>query len=137
MRRSAFHIAKQYFISGGYFTNAARDLFHFHQGEALYIIRSQNGISPTRSVVYHQAAENARRRVMIYNNGEAVVGDIHALRRDDIPSLRLGYKNPFAMRTDFLAGVAGFEPANNGVKDRCLTAWRYPFIQKSQTPICV
>ena len=27
-----------------------------------------------------------------------------------------------------MAGVAGFEPANVGVKDRCLTAWRYPNI---------
>ena len=25
-----------------------------------------------------------------------------------------------------LAGMAGFEPANNGVKVRCLTAWRHP-----------
>ena len=27
-----------------------------------------------------------------------------------------------------LAGIAGFEPTNNGVKVRCLTAWRYPII---------
>ena len=27
-----------------------------------------------------------------------------------------------------LAGIAGFEPANDGVKVRCLTAWRYPKI---------
>lgn len=25
-----------------------------------------------------------------------------------------------------MAGIAGFEPANTGVKVRCLTAWRYP-----------
>ena len=25
-----------------------------------------------------------------------------------------------------MAGIAGFEPANDGVKVRCLTAWRYP-----------
>ena len=25
-----------------------------------------------------------------------------------------------------LAGVAGFEPTNAGVKVPCLTAWRYP-----------
>ena len=25
-----------------------------------------------------------------------------------------------------LAGVAGFEPANDGVKVRCLTTWLYP-----------
>lgn len=23
-------------------------------------------------------------------------------------------------------GVEGFEPPNNGTKNRCLTAWRYP-----------
>ena len=25
-----------------------------------------------------------------------------------------------------MAGVAGFEPTNDGVKVRCLTAWLYP-----------
>jgi hypothetical protein len=25
-----------------------------------------------------------------------------------------------------MAGVAGFEPTNDGIKSRCLTAWRYP-----------
>ena len=28
--------------------------------------------------------------------------------------------------TPRLVGVAGFEPANDGVKVRCLTAWLYP-----------
>ena len=27
----------------------------------------------------------------------------------------------------FLAGVAGFEPTNDGIKIRCLTAWRHPY----------
>ena len=26
-----------------------------------------------------------------------------------------------------LAGVAGFEPTNDGIKIRCLTAWRHPY----------
>ena len=25
-----------------------------------------------------------------------------------------------------LAGMAGFEPANDGIKTRCLTTWRHP-----------
>ncbi|GAC12918.1 hypothetical protein GLIP_0267 [Aliiglaciecola lipolytica E3] len=25
-----------------------------------------------------------------------------------------------------MAGVAGFEPTNGGIKTRCLTAWLYP-----------
>ena len=25
-----------------------------------------------------------------------------------------------------MAGVPGFEPGNAGIKNRCLTAWRYP-----------
>ncbi len=25
-----------------------------------------------------------------------------------------------------MAGVAGFEPAHDGIKTRCLTAWRHP-----------
>ena len=28
----------------------------------------------------------------------------------------------------YMAGVAGFEPTHNGVKVRCLTAWRHPNI---------
>ena len=27
-----------------------------------------------------------------------------------------------------MAGVAGFEPTNDGVRVRCLTAWRHPNI---------
>ena len=27
-----------------------------------------------------------------------------------------------------LAGVAGFEPTNDGIKIRCLTAWRHPYV---------
>ena len=29
----------------------------------------------------------------------------------------------------FLAGPAGFEPTDDGVKVRCLTAWRRPIIK--------
>ncbi len=29
-----------------------------------------------------------------------------------------------------LVGIAGFEPANDGVKVRCLTAWLYPIVRK-------
>ncbi len=32
----------------------------------------------------------------------------------------------------FLAGVAGFEPTNEGVKVPCLTAWLYPFNLSAQ-----
>ena len=28
----------------------------------------------------------------------------------------------------FLAGVAGFEPTDDGIKIRCLTAWRHPYV---------
>ena len=31
---------------------------------------------------------------------------------------------------DQLAGMAGFEPANDGVKVRCLTAWLHPYGKK-------
>ncbi len=27
-----------------------------------------------------------------------------------------------------MVGVAGFEPAHDGIKTRCLTAWLYPYI---------
>ena len=30
-----------------------------------------------------------------------------------------------------MAGMAGFEPTHNGVKVRCLTAWRHPNMQPS------
>ena len=31
-----------------------------------------------------------------------------------------------------LAGVAGFEPANAGIKTRCLTTWRHPITESSR-----
>ena len=31
-----------------------------------------------------------------------------------------------------MAGVAGFEPTNDGVRVRCLTAWRHPNIQLTE-----
>jgi hypothetical protein len=33
-----------------------------------------------------------------------------------------------------LAGVAGFEPTNGGIKTRCLTTWRHPSISNSINP---
>ena len=30
-----------------------------------------------------------------------------------------------------MAGVAGFEPANTGVKVLCLTAWRHPTVKNN------
>ena len=38
-------------------------------------------------------------------------------------SIKQGAELP---RPVVLAGVAGFEPATDGVRVRCLTAWRYP-----------
>ncbi len=29
-----------------------------------------------------------------------------------------------------MAGLAGFEPAHDGIKTRCLTAWRQPNIDR-------
>ena len=37
----------------------------------------------------------------------------------------------FVVRAE-MAGTAGFEPANVGVKGRCLTAWRRPHIRHSK-----
>lgn len=34
-----------------------------------------------------------------------------------------------------MAGTAGFEPANVGVKGRCLTAWRRPRIRLLETAL--
>ena len=35
-------------------------------------------------------------------------------------------RNFFLVEFFIMAGVAGFEPTHNGVKVRCLTAWRHP-----------
>ena len=32
-----------------------------------------------------------------------------------------------------MAGIPGFEPGNAGIKNRCLTAWRYPNHYKTLT----
>ena len=41
-------------------------------------------------------------------------------------------KKRLSEKTVFKARVAGFEPANDGIRIRCLTAWRYP-IKKRET----
>ncbi len=33
---------------------------------------------------------------------------------------------PLGYTPEYLVGIAGFEPTNDGVKVRCLTAWLYP-----------
>ena len=40
------------------------------------------------------------------------------------------YKEKVAKMTTLqnVAGVAGFEPTNDGVKVRCLTSWLYPIV---------
>ena len=45
-----------------------------------------------------------------------------ALPLGDSPLLNYLYKR------DQKAGLAGFEPANAGIKTLCLTAWRQPYI---------
>ena len=34
-----------------------------------------------------------------------------------------------------LAGVEGFEPPNDGIRIRCLTAWRYPCVENDYSTI--
>ena len=36
------------------------------------------------------------------------------------------YISRFAIAPKEVDGIAGFEPANTGTKNQCLTAWRYP-----------
>jgi hypothetical protein len=49
----------------------------------------------------------------VSKTGALPLGDIPSV--DSYPRERIG-----------LAGVPGFEPGNAGIKNRCLTAWRYP-----------
>ena len=35
-------------------------------------------------------------------------------------------KEVFRKNDGKMAGIAGFEPAHDEIKTRCLTAWRYP-----------
>ncbi len=43
----------------------------------------------------------------------------------DLNEVRL-YLDLIKPRLNLMDGVEGFEPPNNGTKNRCLTAWRYP-----------
>ena len=64
----------------------------YNHAEGVYIINSE-GIAYHQHVVLYiiKPQENTRWRVMRYNNGSAVVGDIHRTSRgDDMPSLWLG-----------------------------------------------
>ena len=38
-------------------------------------------------------------------------------------------KTEIYVRSEVLAGAAGFEPANGGIKSRCLTTWRRPSME--------
>ena len=49
-----------------------------------------------------------------------------------LPRLRRAMKQNKTLRVFFdfiVAGPAGFEPANDGTKTRCLTTWRRPNLQ--------
>ena len=46
------------------------------------------------------------------------------------PWLKVRCSASWANESYKLAGVKGFEPLNDGVRVRCLTAWRYPYIYK-------
>ncbi len=41
---------------------------------------------------------------------------------------------PYGLHVSFLVGIAGFEPTNDGVKVRCLTAWLYPRVRGAAAP---
>ena len=57
--------------------------------------------------------------LMKYNDSLAIV--------DDMPLLSQWIKKDQVRRLSlFLAGMAGFEPTNDGVKVRCLTTWLHP-----------
>ena len=67
---------------------------------------------------------DTRWRVMRYNNGSAVVDDIHRTSRgDDIPSLSAWIKKSKSFDLDFLAPPAGLEPATTWLTVRCSTDW--------------
>ena len=40
-----------------------------------------------------------------------------------------GQSKRYAARTDEVAGMAGLEPASEGVKVPCLTTWLHPYIR--------
>lgn len=46
--------------------------------------------------------------------------------QQDTAELRKGALKGFKSKERKLAGVAGFEPAHGGTKNRCLTAWLHP-----------
>jgi hypothetical protein len=59
---------------------------------------------------------------------------IYALLSDNNKSLTVGFQRFVAFWDSLargprrLAGVAGFEPTNGGIKSRCLTTWRHPSV---------
>ncbi len=61
---------------------------------------------------------------MRYNDSVAIV--------DDMPLLSQWIKKSRSEERDFLAAALGFEPRNDGVRVRCLTAWRRRNIQAKE-----
>jgi hypothetical protein len=63
-----------------------------------------------------------------------LVSKTSALPLGDTPITQLTFFT--APHPEKMAGVPGFEPGNAGIKNQCLTAWRYPnskltFLQRS------
>ena len=47
---------------------------------------------------------------------------------------RLSYRIKYELASEKMAGTAGFEPADEGVKVPCLTTWRRPNVERNRGP---
>lgn len=47
----------------------------------------------------------------------------------------INYERELLNRVVMMAGVDGFEPPHDGIKNRCLTAWLHPKIPKNNLSI--
>ena len=68
----------------------------------------------------------------LYNPSASFADSSLYTREPEESSPSVNKKDRFQTKSVFksyLAGVAGFEPTNNGVKVRCLTPWRHPNIK--------
>ena len=92
--------------------------------QKLYIITACPCISSLRKPSLMQSFVE---RLMRYNNGDAVVDDIHA-SRDDMPLLSQWIKKSKSLNLDFLVWMNGLEPTTPCMSSKCSNQLSYTHI---------
>ena len=115
-----------YYITLSKASQELSSISHLNHSEGVYIINANHCISPTRSVVYHQAAGKYTLARDEIQGRLAALDDIHDCVVMIYQACGLDkQKQNICLQTNvlfLLAGAGGFEPATHGFGDRYSTS---------------